>query len=42
MGFKQTNRIIGGGDGGISPDLEAKGGRRRWWETSHGFEANKP
>ena len=42
MGFKQTNHIIGGGDEGISPDLEAKDGRRQWWETSHGFEANKP
>jgi hypothetical protein len=42
MGFKQKNSIIGDGDEGISLDLEAKDGRRRWWETSHGFEANKP
>ena len=29
MGFKQTNPKIGGGDGGISLDLEAK----RWSEA---------
>ena len=34
MGFKQTNRIIGGGDGGISLDLEANDGRKRWWSCS--------
>ena len=34
MGFKQTNPRIGGGDGRISPDLEAKDGQRRWWSCS--------
>jgi hypothetical protein len=34
MGFNQTNPRIGGGDGGISPDLEANDGRRRWWSCS--------
>ena len=34
MGLKQTNPRIGGEDGGISPDLEANDGRRRWWSCS--------
>jgi hypothetical protein len=34
MGFKQTNPRIGGEDGGINPDLEAKDGWRRWWSCS--------
>ena len=34
MGLKQTNPRIGGGDGGISLDLEANDGRRRWWSCS--------
>ncbi len=34
MGFKQTNPRIGGGHGGISPDLEANDGRRQWWSYS--------
>ena len=34
MGLKQTNSRIGGGDGGISLDLEANDGRRRWWSCS--------
>ena len=33
-GLNQTNPRTGGGDGGISPDLEADDGRRRWWSCS--------
>ena len=34
MGLKQTNPRIGGGDEGISPDLEANDDWRRWWSCS--------